>query len=130
MTVRATWLLAALTAVALIAIVIVRQPLVAFLFERGKFGESSTSAVALILLTYAPAMFGRVIADFLARLLFAMDKMRMPAVSAVVAVVINLVICVLLPSTWPELIGLGGMLGFFLGAFLLVRYVGELHRNA
>ncbi len=130
MTVRATWLLAALTAAALIAIVIVRQPLVAFLFERGKFGESSTSAVALILLTYAPAMFGRVIADFLARLLFAMDKMRMPVVSAVVAAVINLVICVLLPSTWPELIGLGATLGFFLGAFLLVRYVGELRRNA
>ena len=129
-TVRATWLLAALTALALIAMVIVRRPLVALLFERGEFGESSTSAVALILLTYAPAMFGRMIADFLSRLLFAMGKMRVPALSAVAALVINLVICLLLPSTWPELIGLGAMLGFLAAAFLLVRYVGELRRNA
>ena len=129
-TVRATWLLAALTATALIAMVLIRRPLVALLFERGEFGEDSTSAVALILLAYAPAMFGRVIADFLSRLLFAIGKMRVPAVSAVAALVINLVICVLLPSTWPELIGLGAILGFLAGSLQLVRYISELRRNA
>jgi putative peptidoglycan lipid II flippase len=129
-TVRATWLLAAVTAVALITMVIIRRPLVALLFERGEFGEASTSAVAMILLAYAPAMLGRVIADFLSRLLFAMGKMRLPAVAAVAGLAVNLVISLLLPSTWPELIGLGALIGFLAGTFMLIRYVGELRRHA
>ncbi len=129
-TVRATWLLAAVAAAALIGMVLIRGPLVALLFERGEFGEASTAAVALILLAYAPAMLARVIADFLSRLLFAMGKTRVPAVSAAVGLGINLVISLLLPSTWPELIGLGAMIGFLAGMFMLIRYVGELRRHA
>ena len=129
-TARVTVLLAVVTAISLLIMVLARRPLVALLFERGEFGETSTSTVTLILLTYAPAMFGRIIADFLSRLLFAMLKMRMPAVAALVALGINLAVCLLLPSSRPELIGLGATLGFAIGAVMLVRYLRELRRNA
>jgi O-antigen/teichoic acid export membrane protein len=74
-------------------------------------------------------MLGRVIADFLSRLLFAMSKVRMPAVASAIAVAINLIICILLPSTLPELIGAGAFAGFAVAAVMLIRYVGVLERD-
>jgi putative peptidoglycan lipid II flippase len=127
---KATWIAAGLAAAGFAAMVLIRKPLVSLLFERGEFGEASTAAVALILLSYAPAMLGRVIAEFLSRLLFAMGKVRIPAVASAVAVVANLVICVLLPSTSPELIGLGATIGFALAAITLIRHVSVPHRDA
>ena len=127
---KATWLAAGLSAAGFAVMILIRQPLVSLLFERGEFGEASTAAVALILLSYAPAMLGRVIADFLSRLLFAMSKVRVPAVASVVAVAVNLIICLLIPSTLPELIGLGAFVGFAVAAVTLIRYVGVLQRDA
>ena len=127
---KATWLAAGLSAAGFAVMVLIRKPLVSLLFERGEFGEGSTAAVALILLSYAPAMLGRVIAEFLSRLLFAMSKVRVPAVASAVAVVVNLIICVLLPSTLPELIGLGASVGFAVAAITLIRYVSVLQRDA
>jgi len=127
---KATWLAAGLSAAGFAVMVLIRKPLVSLLFERGEFGKDSTAAVALILLSYAPAMLGRVIADFLSRLLFSMSKVRVPALASAVAVVANLTICVLLPSTLPELIGLGASVGFALAAIILIRYVSVLQRDA
>ena len=127
---RATWPLLGCLAATTVAMLIARTPMVSLLFERGAFGRASTEAVSVILLGYTAVIVGRGLSDFLSRALFAMSLFRVALVTITLAVAINIGVCVLLPPTQPELIGLGATLGFTLAAVWIAGHVFRLQRHA
>ena len=127
---RASWLLAGFLAVVAAVMFIGRQSIVSLLFERGEFGGASTTAVAAILLAYTPVILGRGLSDFLSRNLFAMGRFRVALITAAGALAVNLVVSFLVPPEQPELIGLGAMIGFTVGAIVIVGHVLRLRRDA
>jgi putative peptidoglycan lipid II flippase len=127
--IRAAWVTAAVGAAVMVGMMVFRDPLVRLLFERGAFGRSSTEAVAVVLLGYMPVMIGRGLFEFLSRSLFGMGRFRVPLSAALAALLVNAVVCALLPSRWPVLIGLGAAAGFMVGAAWIVAYVRRLSRE-
>lgn len=121
----------AASAVMMAAIMLLRDELVAILFERGEFGAESTAAVATILLGYMPVILGRGMVDLLSRTLFSLGEYREPLFAAGVALALNAAICALLPSFEPRLIGFGAILGFTVGGWMIVQYVWRMrgHRQ-
>ena len=83
----------------------------------------------MVLLGYMPVIVGRGLCEFLSRALFGMGRFRVALSAAVTALVVNLVICALLPSRWPVLIGLGAAVGFLAAAAWIVAYVRRLARE-
>jgi len=65
----------------------------------------------------------------LSRNLFAMSKLRVPVIAAVLALVLNLSVCALLPGRDPTLIGLGAVIGFTASAVLIVGYLVHLRSD-
>ncbi len=126
---RAAWFTTLVGAAAMIGMMIWSEPLVRLLFQRGAFGRASTGAVATILLGYMPVLVGRGLCDFLSRALFGMGRFRVPLLAASLALAANFVICAVLPSREPLLIGLGAIVGFIAAAALIVSYVRHLWRN-
>ena len=116
-------------AVVMAVIMLLREPIVAILFQRGEFQSASTDAVATILLAYMPVIIGRGLMDFLSRSLFAMGRVRNPLAATVLALVLNFAICVVLPPDEPLLIGLGAVVGFSVGAAWIVWHVVRLRRH-
>ena len=115
--------------VVMIAVMLLRQPIVEILFQRGEFQSASTDAVATILLGYMPVIIGRGLMDFLSHSLFAMGRVRTPLAATVLALVLNFSICLALPPDEPLLIGLGAIVGFSLGAVWIVWHVVRIRRH-
>ena len=123
---RAAALTAGVCGVMMVVLMPFSRPLVELLFERGQFGATSTAAVAAVLMGYLPAIVGRGVVDLLSRTLFGMGVYRAPLVAASLALAINAAVCALLPSVEPLLIGAGAILGFAVGAVVIVRHVRKL----
>jgi len=127
---RAAVLTAAGTALVSVALVVLREPVVSLLFERGKFGHASTSAVALILLSYAPSMMGRGVLDVLSRTMFGLSRFRVPLAASLSALALNALVCQLAGAAGPDWIGVGAIVGFTFGAAWLMLDVGRAERSA
>jgi putative peptidoglycan lipid II flippase len=127
--VRAAWLTGGLGAAIMILMMLFRDPIVELLFERGQFSATSTHAVATVLLGYMPVMIGRGLCDFLSRALFGMGHYRTPVMATATALTVNFLVCTLLPSRWPVLIGAGATTGFVVGAIWIILHVRNLSRK-
>ncbi len=73
-----------------------RAPLVAALFERGKFQASSTGMVALALAFYAPGLAAHSGIEILVRAFYAMHDTHTPVIIGVAAMLANLALSLLL----------------------------------
>jgi putative peptidoglycan lipid II flippase len=118
---------------AAVGLLALRTPVVAALFERGKFQESSTGMVALALAFYAPGLVAHSGIEILVRAFYAMHDTRTPVYIGVAAMLANLALSLsligpmqiaglalantiaaftemglLLGFIWPRLGGLGG----------------------
>ena len=113
----------------MVAIMLLRDELVAILFERGEFGAASTAAVATVLLGYMPVILGRGMVDLLSRTLFSLGEYRKPLLAAGIALGFNAAVCAVMPSFEPRLIGFGAIVGFSVGGWLIAQHVWRMRSD-
>ncbi len=77
---------------ATLGLILVSRPLIAALFERGKFHGDDTGKVAWTLLFYALGLSGFFIQQIVIRAFYSMQDSKVPARSAVIAVFANIVL--------------------------------------
>jgi putative peptidoglycan lipid II flippase len=112
--------LAALAAVAACAFaLLLRQPAIAILFQRGSFTAESTILVSTVFLGLAPSLIGWSLLELTGRALFALDRPWLPLFAAMIPVMCNMVVTFWLNSSRPELLGLGASSGLMLGFLAL-----------
>lgn len=70
--------------------VLLRTPIIAFLFERGSFNADSTRLVSGVFLGFAPGIIGWALLELVARCLFALDRPRLSMYAAVIPLSVNL----------------------------------------
>ncbi|HEX5939221.1 MAG TPA: murein biosynthesis integral membrane protein MurJ, partial [Dehalococcoidia bacterium] len=104
-----------LTIPSTIGLLILREPIVAVLLERGAFGEASTEITANALFFFSLGLVGHASIEILARGLYALGDTRSPAIAAIAALVINLVLSAILYGPFEES---GLALAVSLAAFL------------
>jgi putative peptidoglycan lipid II flippase len=116
---RAAWA-TALGASAIVLLMMAAGPwLVALLFERGRFGASSTSAVTAILTGYFPVLIAWSVVDVISRSLFALGRAKAPIAAAAVALATNVVVSVAAPLGSIHWIGVGAVVGQMLAAAVI-----------
>jgi putative peptidoglycan lipid II flippase len=74
---------------AAVGLLVLRMPLIQALFERGKFQDSSTEAVALALMFYAPGLVAHSGIEIVTRAFYALHDTRTPVYIGVVAMLVN-----------------------------------------
>ncbi|HJW91400.1 MAG TPA: murein biosynthesis integral membrane protein MurJ [Anaerolineales bacterium] len=77
-----------------LGLVLLRQPVVALLFQRGEFDAHSTDLVAWALLWYSAGLVGHALVEVLSRAFYAMQDTRTPVVIGAAAMSLNLVFSV------------------------------------
>lgn len=79
-----------------VGLVLVREPLIAALFERGEFGPQSTAITASALLYYAVGLWAQGVVEVLSRGFYALGDTATPVKAAVLAMGMNLVASIVL----------------------------------
>ncbi|MEX0785849.1 MAG: murein biosynthesis integral membrane protein MurJ [Dehalococcoidia bacterium] len=82
-----------LTVPSALGLIVLSEPLVAFLFQRGAFTESSTEITQAALVFYAIGLFAHAAIEILSRGFYAMSDTRTPVTFAIVSLVANLILC-------------------------------------
>ena len=93
----------ALSLPAAVGLVVLRVPLVALLFERGAFGETSTDLVAWALLFYALGLVAHAGLEIIARAFYALHDTRTPLLVGGGAMLLNLGLSLTLPDLFDSL---------------------------
>mgnify|MGYP000894382854 CR=1 FL=1 len=103
--------LVALTLPASIGMIVLGEPLVALLFERGAFDAESTDAVAWALAFFALGLVGHSALEIVGRAFYALQDTWTPAKAATVSVALNAVLGLLFPPLFAQLglLPLGGL---------------------
>jgi len=104
-------LLIALTIPASVGMVMLGEPIVAAMFQRGAFDAEATGAVAWCLAFFAVGLVGHSALEVLGRAFYALQDTWTPALAAVAAVVLNAVLGLWLPGVFARAGGLplGGL---------------------
>jgi putative peptidoglycan lipid II flippase len=87
----------ALSLPAAVGLAVLRRPLVALLFERGAFGETSTDLVAWALLFYALGLVSHAGIEIVARAFYAMHDTKTPLLIGGGAMLLNVGLSLMLP---------------------------------
>lgn len=74
-----------------LGLMVLRQPIVAMLYQRGEFTESSTEMVAWALLWYAAGLVGHSVLEVLTRAFYAQQDTKTPVVIGAIAMSLNVV---------------------------------------
>jgi putative peptidoglycan lipid II flippase len=72
-----------------VGLIILREPLIAFLYQRGKFDEHDVQLTAWALFWYAAGLVGHSIMEVLTRAFYAQQDTRTPVIIGVVAMALN-----------------------------------------
>jgi putative peptidoglycan lipid II flippase len=94
-----------------IGLMILREPLISFLYQRGEFDDRAVQLVAWALLWYAAGLVGHSIMEVLTRAFYAQQDTRTPVVIGTIAMGLNVVFSISF-SRWFAQIGwypLGGL---------------------
>ncbi|MHC1782742.1 MAG: murein biosynthesis integral membrane protein MurJ [Anaerolineaceae bacterium] len=87
-----------------VGLVMLRQPLIALLYQRGEFTARSTDLMAWALLWYAAGLVGHCIVEVVSRAFYALHDTRTPVVIGVAAMSLNIIFSLLF-SAWFTRIG-------------------------
>jgi putative peptidoglycan lipid II flippase len=74
-----------------VGLVLLRQPVVALLYQRGEFGPESTMIVAWALLWYAAGMVGHSVVEIVSRAFYALRDTKTPVIVGIITMGLNLV---------------------------------------
>lgn len=88
-----------------IGLILLREPLVALIFQRGAFDQRSTEMVSWSLLWYAAGLVGHCVVEIVSRAFYALRDTRTPVILGSMAMTLNIVFSLLF-SAWFERIGL------------------------
>jgi len=77
-----------------VGLVLLREPLVALLYQRGAFTAESTRNVAWALLWYAAGLVGHCALEIVARAFYALQDTRTPVIVGVGAMTLNLILSI------------------------------------
>ena len=116
----ATLLALAITTIALL----LREPVIRVLFQRGNFTADSTKLVSAVFLALGPTLIGWSLLEITSRSLFALDRPWPPVWIALVPVLVNAALTLGLGLSRPQWIGAGASAGALTGfglLFLIVR---------
>jgi putative peptidoglycan lipid II flippase len=94
-----------------IGLIVLRVPLISFLYQRGEFDERDVQLVAWALLWFAAGLVGHSIMEVLTRAFYAQQDTKTPVIIGVIAMGLNVVFSILF-SRYFESIGwypLGGL---------------------
>jgi putative peptidoglycan lipid II flippase len=89
-------LMLALNVPATIGLIVLADPIVALIFERGKFGAADTTATALALRYYAVGLVGYSIVRIVSPAFYALQRSRVAVVASVSSVAANVLLNVVL----------------------------------
>ena len=94
-----------------IGLILLREPLIAFLYQRGEFDEHDVQLVAWALLWYAVGLVGHSIMEVLTRAFFAQQDTKTPVLIGTIAMVLNVVFSLWFSSLFKQLgwFPLGGL---------------------
>jgi putative peptidoglycan lipid II flippase len=96
---------------ATLGLILLRQPLIAFLFQHGDFSQVSTDMTAWALLWYTTGLVFHCVLEILVRAFFALHDTKTPALVSAGAMGLNIVFCIVF-AAWFKSIGwmsLGGL---------------------
>ncbi len=80
-----------LSSPAMLGLILLRKPIIAFLFERGEFGPHSTDLVAWALLWYTAGLVGHSVVEVVSRSFYALHDTKTPVLVGALAMGLNLV---------------------------------------
>jgi putative peptidoglycan lipid II flippase len=86
-----------------LGLILLRHPLVTFLFERGAFSSQSSEQVAWALLWYAAGLIGHAILEVIVRAYYAMKDTRTPVLIGGFAMTLNIGLSLLFSSLFIRL---------------------------
>jgi len=89
---------------AAVGLILLREPLIQFLYERGEFTSRSTEMVAWALLWYAAGLPAHSVVEIVSRAFYALHNTRTPVLIGAAAMSLNLAFSFLF-SAWFERIG-------------------------
>ena len=94
-----------------LGLIILRQPLIELLYQRGEFTAHSTQLVAWALLWYAVGLVGHSVVEILVRAFYAMHDTKTPVLIGIVAMSLNVVFSLLFIALFSRLdwMPLGGL---------------------
>jgi putative peptidoglycan lipid II flippase len=111
-----------LTVPSTIGLMILREPIVAVLLQHGEFDSASTEATANALFFFSLGLIGHASIEIFARGLYSLGDTRSPAIAAIAALMLNLVLSALLFVPFDESgLALAVSLAAFLNAVLHYR---------
>jgi len=103
-----------------LALVLLAEPIVRLLFERGEFGPDATARAAMALQFLAPGLIAFSFVNILARAFYALGDVATPMRIAIVCLLVNLVFMALLISPMRQGgLGLANTLSSMLNVWLL-----------
>lgn len=73
-------------------LVILAEPVIAFIFGRGEFGADSIMMTAGVLACYAPMLIGQAFTDIYSRAFYCLENTRTPVVISVIAIGIDIIL--------------------------------------
>jgi putative peptidoglycan lipid II flippase len=76
---------------ATIGLIILREPVIALLFQRGEFDQNSTQMVSWALLWYTAGLVGHAIVEILSRAYYAMHDTKTPVLIGMIAMGLNVI---------------------------------------
>jgi putative peptidoglycan lipid II flippase len=85
-----------------IGLMLLRQPLVVLLYQRGEFDAYSTGLVAWALLWYAAGLVGHSLVEILSRAFYALHDTRTPVFVGAVAMGLNVIFSLLFASLFRQ----------------------------
>lgn len=107
--------------------VLLRTPLIAFLFQRGSFTQESTQLVSGVFMGFAPSIIGWAMLELISRCFFALNRPKLPMLAAFIPVSINLIITSIMRSQGklmsPTTLGFGASIGLLTGFAVLFALV-------
>jgi putative peptidoglycan lipid II flippase len=86
-----------------IGLILLREPIVAMLYQRGEFDARMTSLVAWALLWYAAGMIGHSVMEVLTRAFYAQHDTKTPVIIGVVAMGLNVVFSFIFSSLFENI---------------------------
>ena len=81
---------------AMVGLIVLAEPIVALLYQRGQFTDADTQATAAALRFYAPGLIGYSIVRIASPTFYSLGNSRTPVIVSVMSVTVNLVLNILL----------------------------------
>ncbi len=94
-----------------LGLILLREPIIAFLYQNGEFTAQSTQMVSWALLWYSAGLIGHCVVEIISRAFYALHDTKTPVLVGIGAMSLNLIFSVLFSSLFSKIgwLPLGGL---------------------